>query len=72
MHPFVVVPDRDCRGREGVMPSSDQPPGLLRFIFSPRCVWFAGVEAHCMHVQQITDEHDTIRCPLLLEVLTER
>ena len=54
------------------MPSSDQPPGLLSFILSPRCVWFAGVERHCMHVQQVTDEHDAIRIPLLLEVLAER
>ena len=72
MDSLVVVADRDSRGREGVVPSSDQSPGLLRFIFSPRSVWFAGVEGHCVHVEQVTDEHDTIRLPLLLEMLTER
>ena len=54
------------------MPGSDQPPGLLRFIFSPRSVWFAGVKAHRVHVQQITDEDDTIRLPLFLKMLAER
>ena len=72
MHPLVVVADRDSRGREGVMPRRDQPPGLLRFIFSPRCVWLAGVKRHGMYVEQVTDKHDTIRRPLLLEVLAER
>jgi hypothetical protein len=72
MHPLVMVPDCDGGIRKPFVPPGNQTPGLLRFVFSSQGVRLPGVEAHCVHVEDVTDEDDTLRLPLLSEMLAKR
>ena len=54
------------------MPPGNQTPGLLRFVFGTRSVRLPSVEAHCVHVEDVTDKDDLLGIPLVSKMLTER
>ena len=71
MYPLIVIPDGDRGIRKPLVPPGNQTPGLLRFVLSSQGVWFPWVKAHCVHVENVTDEDDPLGVPLLSEMLTE-